>query len=586
MLDKIRASIEAADYESARNLLEEYKKTTVRYDDVLSILEAAVCEGTEDWTGFYESVSKGLACNGKNYELYFMLGNYYAPIHPDKAFLCYENAMFYCKNKDAVVIEEFCQKLTAENQIHVKPVSIIILSYNGLKMTQECIKTIFENCPPESFELIVVDNASTDGCAEWLSSLTGVKVLLNRENRGFPAGCNQGIKLSEKENDILLLNNDTLVPPNMLFWLRMGLYETEKVGSAGAVSNGGVHYQGVDKEGITEKNYLKAAAEYQIPMLFPFEKRTWLVGYAVLIKRSALNEAGPLDERFTPGNFEDNDLGWRIGLLGYEQHLCKNSFVFHYGTKSFRRESKEFARLLEVNEQKFTDKWKLHPSRYSYIKKEMLSMLPEPGFEQYRILEIGCGTGETLTRLRKLYPNAILCGIEKEPLAAKLAAGVETVWNIEAGRMEEKLIKAEYDYILLGGILEHLEKPEEILTKLKEYLKPDGKLIGTVHNAMHISVIAQLLRGKLAYKETGIIKAEHIHFFTAEEIVSLLSNQGYEVQNFSFCRKNDKYKGTLTAEEKETQKQLLQMEHIADASLFENYQYVFMAESVKSCTWI
>ena len=88
----------------------------------------------------------------------------------------------------------------------------------------------------------------------------------NSENRGFPAGCNQGIELAEEDSDIFLLNNDTVMTDNALFWLRMGLYETEKVGSTGSVSNYVSNRQEVVENGKSEEFYLDFSKKNNVPL--------------------------------------------------------------------------------------------------------------------------------------------------------------------------------------------------------------------------------------------------------------------------------------------------------------------------------
>lgn len=94
--------------------------------------------------------------------------------------------------------------------------SIIILTYNKLEYTKKCIESIRKYTKDEEYEIIIVDNNSTDGTRSWIENQNDIKSILNKENVGFPAGCNMGIKISKKENDILLLNNDTIVTINWL----------------------------------------------------------------------------------------------------------------------------------------------------------------------------------------------------------------------------------------------------------------------------------------------------------------------------------------------------------------------------------
>ena len=94
--------------------------------------------------------------------------------------------------------------------------SIIILTYNNLEYTKKCLESIKKYTEKNSYEIIIVDNNSTDGTREYLKKEKNLKVILNDSNEGFPKGVNKGIKIANKENDILLLNNDTVVTTNWL----------------------------------------------------------------------------------------------------------------------------------------------------------------------------------------------------------------------------------------------------------------------------------------------------------------------------------------------------------------------------------
>lgn len=93
--------------------------------------------------------------------------------------------------------------------------SIIILTYNQLDYTKQCIDSIRKYTAAGTYELIVIDNKSTDGTPEWLSQQHDILAVLNDRNEGFPKGCNQGIALAKGEN-VLLLNNDVIVTPRWL----------------------------------------------------------------------------------------------------------------------------------------------------------------------------------------------------------------------------------------------------------------------------------------------------------------------------------------------------------------------------------
>ena len=107
--------------------------------------------------------------------------------------------------------------------------SIIILTYNHLEKTKKCIESIKTYTKNEVYEIIVVDNNSNDDTINWLKTQSDITVIYNKENRGFPSGCNQGISEANKSYDILLLNNDTIVTNNWLTNLRKCLYSKSNI---------------------------------------------------------------------------------------------------------------------------------------------------------------------------------------------------------------------------------------------------------------------------------------------------------------------------------------------------------------------
>ena len=113
--------------------------------------------------------------------------------------------------------------------------SIVILTRNQLPYTQMCLQSIRDRTD-EPYELIVVDNGSTDGTVEFLRSQAGVRLIENPDNRGFPAGCNQGIDAAEGEH-VLLLNNDTIVTTGWLDRLLRVLYSDPQIGLVGPCAN-------------------------------------------------------------------------------------------------------------------------------------------------------------------------------------------------------------------------------------------------------------------------------------------------------------------------------------------------------------
>lgn len=463
------------------------------------------------------------------------LGSYYESKNPVQAYLYYRQQAFHSPKDAKQELEKMVIEIQEKYQIKVPKTAIVILSYNTQKEIQECIESIRQNCDPSTYGLIVVDNASSDESAEWLKQQADIKLLCNTTNQGFPAGCNQGIGLAEEDSDIWLLNSDTLVPENALFWLQMGLYETGWTGACGSMSNYCPNYQNINEVHVTAGNYQEYAKQHPVSIAYPYEKKTWLVGFSLLIKRKALHAAGLLDERFSPGNFEDTDLGYRLAEAGYIQFLCRNSFVFHYGSKSFGRRKEQFTRIMGVNLQKFTEKWNLHPSRHSYLKTWEIGQILKGREENFRVLDLGCGVGASLARIQYLFPKASVLGVEREPRAAKLAQTVAQVVCSDVLELgDDALGEVSADVIMTGGIWEHVLDGPGLIAKIRHWLKPGGVITGSFYNASHPfrEGVPEHLKGY----DIGIIDPGHLKYYTAEEWVETAEKGGIVIEEMSFCR--------------------------------------------------
>lgn len=234
--------------------------------------------------------------------------------------------------------------------------SIVIITFNKLDFTKQCIQSIREYTEKGTYELIVVDNSSVDGTIDWLREQSDIKAIFNVENMGFPKGCNQGIRESSGEN-ILLLNNDVVVTPNWLSNLQRALYSSEDIAASGPITNYCSNYQAITVNYNDINQMQDFARNFNISDPTKWELRCRLVGFCLLIKKSVLDRIGVLDEIFTPGNYEDDDLCLRMRLEGYKLILCKDTFIHHYGSVSFGESRQNFINILQTNANKFQSKW-------------------------------------------------------------------------------------------------------------------------------------------------------------------------------------------------------------------------------------
>ncbi|KAF6621129.1 GT2 family glycosyltransferase [Paenibacillus jamilae] len=404
--------------------------------------------------------------------------------------------------------------------------SIIILTYNKLEYTKQCIESIRKYTHENAYEIIVVDNASQDDTAEWLAQQTDVVTILNKENRGFPEGCNQGIEVATG-TEILLLNNDTIVTQHWLSNLLKALYSSDEIGAVGCVTNNSSYFQEIDVPYGNIDDMHSFAKDYNISNPLSWEERLKLVGFCMLIKKSVIEQIGLLDERFSPGNYEDDDYSIRMRKNGYKLLLCKDTFIHHYGSTSFKEDKSYFNSLLEKNAKKFEEKWGFDPI-YSQHKRDILiNLIEADASSQITVLEVGCACGGTLLGIKNKFKNSLLYGIELNENSASIASLVADVipHNVENGDLPYP--PKSFDYIIFGDVLEHLYDPWKTLGNMRQFLKPDGKILASIPNIMHYSVINELLDGKWKYADAGILDRTHVRFFTLASIQEMFINSGF-----------------------------------------------------------
>ncbi len=530
-LRDVQAAIINGEYEKADRLLKQYVLDPEKQNAMTAILDASIGEQYGDRPRVWDAIRRGLLSDHRNYELYVMLGDHYQSENPYQSYLCYENALYYCDDmEDRNVIMQRMAWLIEQYGIKVRRAAIVILSYNSLGHTKLCLESIRMTTPEMAREIIVVDNASKDGSVEWLREQKDILLIENTENMGFPRGCNQGIEASSADTDIFLLNSDTILPVNALFWLRMGLYSAEENGLAGSVSNNARDQIGV--RGIDDVSELLTFGEKNnVPMRYPYEARLTLIGFALLIKREVLDKIGVLDECFSPGNYEDTDLCLRAVKAGYRNILCRNSFIIHFGRVSFEKNQMDYLDVYLKNRKRLNDKWGFDVEYYLYPRLELLRLIKAETEQPIRVLDIGCGFGALLGRVKGLYPYAEVYGIELVPAVAEIAAHMGKVLCGDVEKDQLPWEEGYFDYIIMGDVLEHLMDPEDVLKRLRKHVKGSGHILVSMPNVKHYSVLLPLLqRDEFPYADSGILDRTHVKMYTGVEIQKLILRSGFEIE--------------------------------------------------------
>ncbi len=467
--------------------------------------------------------------------LYLLWGDAFANKgNINQAYLCYEQASHLCEGEKSQEAKEKMAQCRETEDFEVHPASFVILSYNSKAVMQECLEAIRKNCPKGAYELIVIDSGSTDGIREWLEKQDDILLVLNEKFHGFAAGCNQGAKLANPQNDIFLLNNDAILTPGAFLNMRLALYSKKKLGAVGPVSSNVIPEQLYDTTSRSHDDWMALAPSINQPSDNPIQLAHWLQGHALLVKRRVWDQAGMLDTDFKFGGDEDLEYGVRLNTLGYQLAICKNAFIYHYGSLSMNTVSEEYLRATNQNHKLFEEKYhfpigKILDDRHNRI----LTYVKEDAGAKLSVLQIYGGCSNTLNLLRYRYPNARTYAIERDSHVVKVASNYTTAYCMDIEKENLPFESESLDYILLCEI-ESFDDAAAVFLNLKGFLKPGGHLLIKAKNANHISVVDALVHGSL--KAPWIEDCRH--FYTTDDVYSMVSDCGYGIPSLSWTYNN------------------------------------------------
>lgn len=227
--------------------------------------------------------------------------------------------------------------------------AIIIVNYNGTKDTIDCVNSINSNCTIKNLEIIIVDNASNiENRTLLIEKLSNNKIILNEENSGFAIANNIGIKYAMDNNyeNILLLNNDTLITKNSLESMltilesheELGavscsiLYNTErnKIWFDGGYINWNRYISIHENEG---KIYCKSKEIRNVE---------FISGCCLMIKRCVISSIGYLPKEYFM-YFEDTDFCVKILEAGYKMAVDRSAVIYHKVSASSGGEESVFS---------------------------------------------------------------------------------------------------------------------------------------------------------------------------------------------------------------------------------------------------
>ncbi|URN95360.1 MAG: glycosyltransferase [Candidatus Pristimantibacillus lignocellulolyticus] len=417
--------------------------------------------------------------------------------------LCYEIAYLVEQDVDITRYPKLYPDLTAINHQQIieqgnqtkYEVSVVLLAYNNLQYTSQCVDSIVQNMDDINYELIVVDNGSTDGTKTYFESLPNAKVIHLNSNIHLVKGFNIGMMAAEGKY-IAAVCNDFIFTPNWISNLLICLKSDESIGfvSPGAtyISN----YQSINIPFHSIEDFQQRAKDYNISDPSKWEERVVLLPNVLCCPAALLDAIGYYDTRYYRGEFLDDDISFRIRRAGYKLIYCGDTVTHHYG--SLTTATDHATNSLQEGRKIFIDRYNID-AWLDARKNQACQFIDYSRFgEVTTILGIDVRCGSSLIDLKnKIWSNhgvkteVYTCTSESK-YVTDLQSISKQVFSIEGLIQLPHELKQSIDLIYIEQGIDWYEgNIDDIFQSLIELLRPNGQLIFCCHNRLSVEMMKE-----------------------------------------------------------------------------------------------
>ncbi|MCR4640938.1 MAG: methyltransferase domain-containing protein [Lachnospiraceae bacterium] len=406
--------------------------------------------------------------------------------------------------------------------------TILLLVHNQKEQTIRAVEHLRDLAAGgEEFSLILADNASDDGLRDWAEKQEDFSyAYMDHGMEAWGSVLKQLLEAFSPDGDILLMQSRFFPAPGVLEKMRKTLYSSEQCGMAACLTTEAIN--GEQRPGEDVQSISEASAYMEMHEKDPDFRILGPHCGMYMIKEGLLGERVLIDPDIFSLTVLTTTFTLQLIRNGYHCLLCRSSVAFE--------EKWEYPEALDGmlgsgrDHELMKKRWGMHYFGMS-ANPWIRGLIDADEMAAVSVMELGCDCGATLLDIKNHFPNARTIGCDISEAAIEVAKScTDQAFVADIEKEDMPVPEESLDYVIFADVLEHLRDPAKALRYVLKLLKPGGKLIASIPNVMHVSVMRQLLRGDFTYTETGLLDRTHIHLFTFNEIVKILKESGFEAE--------------------------------------------------------
>lgn len=380
-------------------------------------------------------------------------------------------------------------------------VTILIQAYNRIEKTKECIESILKYTKDVNYDLLLIDNGSTDETFEYFKSVNYDKVRIIHLNKNISASYPIFFyDLSWVSKYFIVIANDIIVTENWLSNLIKAAESDDKIGMVNPVSSNVSNLQQVDLKFNSLAEMQKKAAAYNISDPTKWHERLRLITLGTLYKKECLYAIGwPTNDLGFFHDFIDDDITFRVRRAGYKTILANDTWIHH--NHDFRnlenKDPAEFQRSLESGRKNFLDKYygvDAWDDVNNYIPEIIPKIKAPSDTSNCCILgvDVKCGTPilEIKNQIRSFGVfDAACCAITSEGkyfIDLQTICGADNVFSCSPENAFGYLPQDTFDYIIIGNGVNEYPEPYKVIKSVYSLLKKGGQMFFYLKNTNNI----------------------------------------------------------------------------------------------------